>query len=157
MDIGRIALENAAYDDAEEIFQYVAKEYSDTRNYQYARTTTGWKRKNEKLKIPIPIDPLEIRELANQYQIRYIKNLNPYSNSLSKRLRSKALLHAFYLDEIDFAAQLSKSARKPILKCRNAQLISKSKLDLGDIYLLKGEPWEATLLVLTGRKSLQES
>lgn len=141
MDIGRIALENAAYSDAEEIFEYVAKEYSNTRNYQYARRF--WmEAKERKIKNTFPINPSEIRELANQYQALY-QELQPSQTSF-EALRSKALLHAFYLDEIDYAAQLlNQLVKNPRA---GIQLISQSKLDLGDIYLLKGEPWEATLL-----------
>ena len=141
MDIGRIALENNAYDDSEEIFKYVAKQYSDGRNYQYARRL--WmEAKERKIKNTFPIDPIEIRELANQYQVLY-EELKP-SQTAFQALRSKALLHAFYLDEINFAAQLLNT----LIENPRAgiQLISQSKLDLGDIYLLKGEPWEATLL-----------
>lgn len=141
IDIGRIALDNSAYDDAEEIFQYVAKQYSDSRNYQYARRF--WMQARErKIKNTFPIDPLEIRDLAGQYQMLY-EELKP-SQTAYEALRSKALLHAFYLDEIDFAAQLlNQLVNNPRA---GIQLISQSKLDLGDIYLLKGEPWEATLL-----------
>lgn len=141
MDIGRIALENSAYEDAEEIFEYVAKEYADTRNYQYARRF--WmEAKERKIKNTFPIDPTEIRELATQYQALY-DELQP-AQTAYEALRSKALLHAFYLDEIDFAAQLlNKLVTNPRA---GIQLISKSKLDLGDIYLLRGEPWESTLL-----------
>ncbi|MEO9487625.1 MAG: tetratricopeptide repeat protein [Ekhidna sp.] len=141
MDIGRIALDNGAYDDAEEIFEYVAKQYSQTRNYQFARRF--WMQaKEQKIKNSFPIDPLEIRELAKQYQSLY-EELKPAQTAF-EALRSKALLHAFYLDEIDFAAQLLNQ----LVSNQRAgiQLISQSKLDLGDIYLLRGEPWEATLL-----------
>ena len=141
MDIGRIALENEAFDDAEEIFEYVAKQYAQSRNYQYARRL--WmEAKERKIKSSYPIDPEEIRELAGQYELLF-HELKPAQTAF-EALRNKALLHAFYLDEIDYAAdllnQLVKNNRAGI------QLISKSKLDLGDIYLLKGEPWEATLL-----------
>jgi tetratricopeptide (TPR) repeat protein len=141
MSIGRIALENQAYEDAEEIFGYVAVTYPNSRNYQYARRF--WmEAKEEKIKNTYPINQEEIRELTNQYQQLYTE-LYP-SQTAFDALRSKALLHAFYLDEIDLAArllnQLVDNPRAGI------QLISKSKLDLGDIYLLKGEPWEATLL-----------
>ena len=141
MEIGRIALENEAYDDAVEIFQYVAKEYAGTRNYQYARRF--WmEAKEKKIKNTFPIDPIEIRGLANQYQMLY-QELQPAQTAF-EALRSKALLHAFYLDEIDYAAQLLNTlVNNPRA---GIQLISKSKLDLGDIYLLKGEPWESTLL-----------
>lgn len=141
MDIGKIALENGAFDDAVEIFEYVAKQYSDTRNYQYARRF--WmEAKERKIKNTFPINAIEIRELASQYEALY-HELLPSQTSF-EALRSKALLHAFYLDEIDYAAQLLNTL---VTNPRaGIQLISQSKLDLGDIYLLKGEPWEATLL-----------
>ncbi|MEQ9466875.1 MAG: tetratricopeptide repeat protein [Ekhidna sp.] len=141
MDIGQIALENKAYEDAEEIFEYVTKQYGDSRNYQYARKY--WmESKEQKIKNTYPINQADIQELAGQYQLLYTE-LYPSQTSFDA-LRSKALLHAFYLDQIDIAARL-------LIDLVNnpragAQLISQSKLDLGDIYLLKGEPWEATLL-----------
>ena len=141
MDIGRIALENAAYDDAEEIFQYVARQYADSRNYQYARRF--WmEAKERKIKSTYPVNPIEIRELANEYQVLY-DEFYP-SQTAFEALRSKALLHAFYLDEINLAAQLlSQLVDNPRA---GIQLIFQSKLNLGDIYLLRGEPWEASLL-----------
>ncbi len=141
MDIGRIALENNAYEDAEEIFEYVAKQYPNSRNYQYARRL--WmEAKEQKIKNTYPVNQVDIRELANQYQSLH-NELYPSQTSFDA-LRSKALLHAFYLDEIDVAAQfLNQLVNNPRA---GIQLISQSKLDLGDIYLLKGEPWEATLL-----------
>ncbi|WP_421763775.1 tetratricopeptide repeat protein [Ekhidna sp.] len=141
MDIGRIALENDAYEDAEEIFEYVAKEYVNSRNYQFARKL--WmESKEQKIKNTFPINEEEIRELAVQYDMLH-KELYPSQTSFDA-LRSKALLHAFYLDEIDLSAQLlNQLVQNPRA---GMQLISQSKLDLGDIYILKGEPWEATLL-----------
>lgn len=152
MDIGRIALENNAYEDAEEIFEYVAMEYPESRNYQYAKKY--WMlAKEEKIKNTFPIDPIEIRELAKQYQLIY-NELLPQPTAFDA-LRSKALLHAFYLNEIDIAAgllnQLINNPRA------GRQLIAKSKLDLGDIYLLKGEPWESTLLYSQVEKTFKNS
>lgn len=150
MDIGRIALENEAYEDAEEIFEYVAKEYVNSRNYQFARKL--WmESKEQKIKNTFPINEEEIRELAVQYDMLH-KELYPSQTSFDA-LRSKALLHAFYLDEIDLAAQLlNQLVQNPRA---GMQLIAQSKLDLGDIYLLKGEPWEATLLYSQVEKSFK--
>ncbi|MEQ9009006.1 MAG: tetratricopeptide repeat protein, partial [Ekhidna sp.] len=141
MDIGRIALENNAYEDAEEIFEYIASQYPGSRNYQYARRL--WmEAKEQKIKNTYPISQDDIEELAREYEALYTE-LYP-SQTAFDALRSKALLHAFYLDEIDMAAQLlNQLVKNPRA---GMQLISQSKLDLGDIYLLKGEPWEATLL-----------
>ena len=141
MDIGRIALENKAYEDAEEVFEYVAKQYPNSRNYQYARKL--WiESKEQKIKNTYPIVADDIRELIVEYQNLH-EELYPSQTSFQS-LRNMAQLHAFYLNEIDYAANLlNKLVNNPRA---GIQLISQSKLDLGDIYLLKGEPWEATLL-----------
>lgn len=141
MDIGRIALDNRSWDDAIEIFEYVAKQYSASRNYSAARKY--WiQSKEEKIKNTFPIAIEEIRGLSNEYYNLYME-LSPAQTAL-EALRSKALLHAFYLDEIDSASiYLNKLVSQPRA---SRLLVSQAKLDLGDIYLLKGIQWEATLL-----------
>ena len=141
MEIGRIALNNKAWDEATDIFGYVAQEYKDSRNYAYARKF--WIESKEKnIKNTFPIDKEEIRSLSNEYY-KLFRELSPDQTAL-EALRSKALLHAFYLNEIDSAGfyltQLVAQKRASRL------LVSRAKLDLGDIYLLQGVPWEATLL-----------
>ena len=152
MQIGKIALDNRAYGDAEEIFAYVAKQYPYGRNYSNAKKY--WmEAREQKIKNSYPVDPEEIRALTKQYELLY-QELYP-SRTAFEALRSKALLHAFYLDEIEKASQLLNQ----LVSNPNAGqlLISKSKLDLGDIYLLKGEPWESTLLYSQVEKSNKSS
>ncbi len=141
MSIGRIALDNKAWDDAIDIFEYVAKQFRNSRNYSYARKL--WiEAKEEKIKNTFPIDRDEIRSLSSEYFQLY-QELTPAHTAL-EALRSKALLHAFYLDEIDSASfYLTKLVSQPRA---SRSLVSMAKLDLGDIYLLKGIHWEATLL-----------
>ena len=151
MQIGRIALENKAWDDAVDIFKYIANQYADSRNYSFARKL--WiQSKEEKVKQIFPIDVEEIRALSNAYHSLY-RELTPAQTAL-EALRSKALLHAFYLDETDSASlYLNQLVSQPRA---NRLLVSQAKLDLGDIYLLKGIEWEATLLysqVEKGHKS----
>jgi TolA-binding protein len=69
-------------------------------------------------------------------------------------LRSTANLYGNYLDSkdtaltvLDMAIDLGKTDRSFVDKC---------KLDKGDIYLLKGEPWESTLLYSQVEKSEKE-
>ncbi len=148
MDIGSIAIDNKAWQDAIDIFDYVATQYKGSRNYSQARK--NWiHAKEQKIKSTFPIDKEEIRSLADEYQQLYVE-LNPTQTAL-EALRSKALLHAFYLDEIDSAASiLTKLISFPRA---GRSLIAKAKLDLGDIYLLKGVHWEATLLYSQVEKS----
>lgn len=141
MQIGRIALDNKGYDDAIEIFEYIIEEYPSSRNYSYARKY--WIESKEfKIKNTFPVSAEEMRSLSNEYHDLYTE-LQPQQTAF-EALRSKALLHAFYLDEIDSASyyldQIVTNRRVNII------LVSQSKLDLGDINILKGEPWEASLL-----------
>lgn len=141
MNIGRMALDNKAFDDAIDIFDYIIKEYPDSRNYSFARKF--WiEAKEEKIKNTFPIDQDEIRTLSKEYYDLY-QELQPQHTAF-EALRSKALLHAFYLSEIDSASfHLNQLVSNPRV---SRMLISESKLDLGDIYILKEEPWEASLL-----------
>jgi tetratricopeptide (TPR) repeat protein len=68
--------------------------------------------------------------------------------------RSMALLHAFYLNNKDTAVViLEKITNTPSIR---KDLSDQVKLDLGDIYLLKSEPWEATLLYSQVEKRQKE-
>lgn len=68
--------------------------------------------------------------------------------------RSKALLFAFYLHNNDSAIALLNGI---ITQTRiKRELLAQSKLDLGDIYLLHGEPWESTLLYSQVEKLIQD-
>ncbi|NJN97410.1 MAG: hypothetical protein HC875_26665 [Anaerolineales bacterium] len=70
-------------------------------------------------------------------------------------MESKALLMAFYLDEKDEALLLLQEAID--LARYNNKFIAKCKTSMGDIYLLKGEPWEATLLYSQAEKLQKDS
>ena len=80
--------------------------------------------------------------MADEYHSLY-EELKP-SKAALEALRSKARLYAFYLDEIDSAISiLSALISYP---GTDRLLTANAKLDLGDMYLLKDVPWEATLL-----------
>ncbi|WP_258102930.1 tetratricopeptide repeat protein [Marinoscillum sp. MHG1-6] len=152
LSVARIAMENEDWDTAILIFEYVIKNYADSRNYPSARTLSIQAREN-KVKKTYPVDKQAIRILSEEYQQLYDElGSNPYT---LEAIRSKALLHAFYLDEIDSAISklnfVVSNRRSP------PNLISRSKLDLGDIYLLSNEPWESTLLYSQVEKSDKSS
>jgi tetratricopeptide (TPR) repeat protein len=63
-------------------------------------------------------------------------------------------LHAFYLDEHDKAIEILETAIKAAKV--NTKFRDQCKLDLGDIYILKNEPWESTLLYMQVEKSQKE-
>lgn len=152
MRIARIAYDNHAWQDASDIYEYVIKNYSQSYNYPTARRMLIRSREN-KIKSEFPVDKEAIRLLVGEYaQLQQELGINP--TTLEAR-RNQALLHAFYLDEMDTAITIlnfvinNRRSPKP--------LIAESKLDLGDIYLLTEQPWESTLLYSQVEKSHKES
>ncbi len=148
INIGLIALDNNDYNNAIKIFSYVIRQYPDSYNYLLAKMYLI-RSYEKRVRNTYPIDRREIRNLVNDYNI-FIKELGVTRNTL-EALRNKALLHAFYLDEKDSAKFiLQKIIDTPRA---NADIRGRSKMDLGDIYLLTEEPWESTLLYSQVEKS----
>ena len=141
MRIGQIAMDNEAWKDAVQIFTYVVDTYN--RSYNYGRARQLLISSKEGLaKSTFPVDPTAIRSLTIEYQKLY-EELGPNKITL-EGMRSKALLHAFHLDEKAMAVKILEDIIK--IPRVSPLLVSRSKLDLGDIYLLQGDPWEASLL-----------
>ena len=139
MEIGRISMVNKDYKNAVRIFEYVIEEYPGTPNYQIARRLLISSRE-EIVKNTFPVEENNIRTLINDYR-ELIKDVGLNQNTI-EALRSQALLFAFYLNEHDSAIMiLQKIIQVPRI---SKSIVDNSKLDLGDIYLLIGEPWEST-------------
>lgn len=152
LEIGQIAFKNEDYDNAAKYFEYVIQTYKQGLNYELARRFLI-KAREEVVKNTFPIDQQAIRTLVNDYRL-LIHDLGMTRVSLEAR-RSKALLHAFYLDEKDSAIQLLETIiGYPRL---DLELESNAKLNLGDIYLLMDQPWESTLLYAQVEKSAKET
>lgn len=152
LEIGQIAFKNEDYDNAAKIFEHIIQTYKKGLNYELARRFLI-KAREEVVKNTFPIDHQAIHALINDYHL-LIQDLGMSRVSL-EAMRSKALLHAFYLDEKDTAIALLKTViRSPQL---DIELESNVKLDLGDIYLLLDQPWESTLLYAQVEKSAKET
>ncbi len=152
MDIGRIAIENKDFKNSLRIYTYIIDEYPQTPNYQIARRMAIYCRE-ELVKTTYPVRTSEINLLISDYQNLIAElGLNQYT---AEAMRSEAHLYAFYIGNHDKAIQLLQTLiRSPAI---SKQIIDQAKLDLGDIYLLTGEPWEATLLYSQVEKSSKET
>ncbi len=141
MKIGRIAIDNKAWQDAVTIHEYVVKTFGKSYNYGKARRMLIVS-KEGLAKSTFPVDEVAIRALTIEYQKLY-DELGASKITL-EGMRSKALLHAFHLNEMQIAVKILQD----IIAIPRVSpiLVSRSKLDLGDIYLLQGDPWEASLL-----------
>ncbi|UYZ58412.1 tetratricopeptide repeat protein [Hymenobacter latericus] len=151
MDVATIAQRNKDYDTAIEGYEYLAKEYRGGRFYQPARQKLIQARE-EQVRNTFPVDQAKLRALAADYQ-QLLSELGRTAQSADV-LRNLALLYAFQLDEKDKGMQLLQEVIE--LPRADAQLVDEAKIALGDIYLLRGEPWEATLLYSQVEKSRKD-
>jgi outer membrane protein assembly factor BamD (BamD/ComL family) len=152
MEVARVALDNEDYDNALKVYRYVIKEFPNSQTYLLARL--GLIRTREaRVKKTFPISKDSVHILIDDYK-DFIKQYPDNINSL-EAARSEALLFANFLDQKDSAiAIINKLLSNPRA---SLHLKSKAKLDLGDIYLLKGEPWESTLLYSQVEKVQREN
>ncbi|KAA9339968.1 tetratricopeptide repeat protein [Adhaeribacter soli] len=151
-EIGSISLKNGDYETAIEAFEYVGREYPSGPYYVVSRQRL-LNAKEEQVKNTFPIDHTKIRSLIADYQ----KLLQEFGKNdrTADAMRNMAMLHAFYLDEKEQAINLLEEVVNT--PRTNPDLVAQSKINLGDIYLLKGEPWEATLLYSQVEKSHKET
>jgi tetratricopeptide (TPR) repeat protein len=152
MEVARVALDNEDYENALKIYRYVAKEYNNTPNHLLARL--GLIRTREaRIKKTYPVKTDSVKTLIADYD-NFIRNYSENVNAL-EAARNEALLLANYLDEKDSAISILTTLIKN--PTTSLYLKSKAKLDLGDIYLLKGESWESTLLYSQVEKTQKEN
>jgi tetratricopeptide (TPR) repeat protein len=151
MEVGAIAMDNQDYDNAIKYFQYVVDEYKMGFNYSIARRSLI-NAKEEKIKNTFPLDSIAISSLIKDYKI-LISELGKNAVTL-EAMRNMALLYAFYKNDRDTAVVILNDA---LAQAKHDQKFKdRVKIDLGDIFLLKGEPWESTLLYSQVEKSQKE-
>ena len=139
--LGGLSVNNGNYKTGAEAYQYVIDRSSDMGLVVQSKVEL-LRADYEQL---IRTYPLSLQALKNLEQ-RYIRTLeeanrNPLSFPL---MRNLAHLQAFYLDNTEGAIQLLDELIA--LTNSNKLLQAECKLELADIMLFTGEPWEATLL-----------
>ena len=152
LEIAQISLNNKDYENADKSFSYVVREFGNTPNYLPARLGLIQARE-AKVRKSYPVNKDSVRYLISEYN-SFIFSYPDNSNSDEAQL-NEALLYTYYLDEKDSAIQI---LRKLIVNNRVSQLLkAKAKLELGDVYLLKEEPWESSLLYSQVEKTQKET
>ncbi len=153
LDIARTAFKNKDYNSVVKCCEYLVTTYKGLAIYPTAKRMLV-EAKEEQIKNTFPINKQKIRQLIDDYNsILAELGLN---GSTAESARNMALLQAFYLNNKDTATVVLQK----IIESRQAgvrqDFIDQAKLDLGDIYLLKSEPWEATLLYSQVEKTQKE-
>lgn len=152
LEVARVALDNEDFDNALKIYRYVIREFPNSPNHMMARL--GLIRTREaRVRKTFPVNADSVKVLIADYQ-KFIEKYPDNVNSLDAT-RNEALLYANYLDQKDEAIKIL----NVLIANPRASLFlkSKAKLDLGDIYLIKGEPWESTLLYSQVEKTQKEN
>ena len=156
MEVAAIALENREYDTALKMYDYVTEKYPRSVNYPLARRNKISARE-QLVKNQFPVNTESIETLISDYQEfineSYRSPVGPSATTL-EAMRSQANLYAFYLDQKDKAIGILKEVSEHAKA--DPELQARAKLDMGDIYLLLGEPWESTLLYAQVEKSNKE-
>jgi thioredoxin-like negative regulator of GroEL len=152
MEVARVALDNDDFTSAAKMYRYIIREYKDTENYLLARL--GLIRTHEaRIRKTYPVNLDSVKTLVGNYE-EFVRSY-PDNNNALEASRSEASLYANYLDQKDVAITILK---KLISNPRaSLYLKSKAKLDLGDIYLTRNEPWESTLLYSQVEKTQKEN
>lgn len=152
MELGAISAKNKDYQGAVEAYEYIINEYPEGPYYLIARHRLINARE-EQVENTFPVDLDKIRALIADYEVLLTEVGR--NDQTVEALQHMADLYAFYLDEKDKAiALLQEAINTPRAK---PDLVADAKLTLGDIYLLKGEPWESTLLYSQVEKSHKET
>lgn len=150
-NLGMLALQNLDYGNAGTIFDYIVKEYPKGQLYPVARRMAIFARE-EQVKNTYPVKKSEVEKLLGQYQ-QLVDELGTNVRTV-EALRNMAILNAFYMDDFKKAITILETAIEAGKQEKN--FVDKCKLDLGDIYLLQGEPWEATLVYSQVEKSQKD-
>ena len=152
MELGTISLKNEDYQGAIEAFEYIVQEYPEGPYYLVARQRLINARE-EQVQHTFPVSQEKIQALLADYET--LLNEVGRKPETMEVLQHMANLYAFYLDDKEKAVALLQEAIN--MPRANTNLVAESKLTLGDIYLLKGEPWESTLLYSQVEKSHKET
>ncbi|WP_207433747.1 tetratricopeptide repeat protein [Sabulibacter ruber] len=151
LSLADISLRNKDYATAIEGYTYVMQQYRTGELYPIARQRIIQARE-EQVKNTFPIDKEKIRLLAQEYE-NLIQELGR-NDRTAEVIKELGELQAFYLDAQEPAI---KNLQEAIDMPRaNPNIVAEAKLVLADVYLLRGEPWESTLLYSQVEKSHKE-
>ena len=152
IELSRLSLQNEDYANTLRMYEYLLKEYPKTELYPYVRRMTIFVREQQTRR-SYPVDKEEVKKLIKDYE-SLLSEVGININSL-EALRNMALLYAFYLDDRQKSIALLNRAIESAGK--EIAFADKCKLDLGDIYILENDPWEASLTYSQVEKSQKDN
>jgi tetratricopeptide (TPR) repeat protein len=152
MELAAIAQQNKDYETAIDGFSYVAKEYRNGPYYNAARQRLLQAREAQ-VRETYPVDVAKVRALVAEYE-QLLAELGRTADT-APVLRNLANLYAFQLN--DRAKAMTLLQQVIDMPRASDDVVDEAKITQGDLYILKGEPWEATLLYSQVEKSHKDS
>lgn len=139
LEVANIALNNQDFENADRAYSFLVRDYPQVR----LQARLGQVKAREgRIKSRFPVKDDSIRYLIGEYA-NFIRQFGNTEQAHEAEL-NVALLHAYYLNEKDSAEARLKEL---IANTRvSPQQVARAKLELGDVYILKEEPWESILL-----------
>ena len=152
MELAAIAQFNKDYESAIEGFAYVAREYRAGPYGTMARQRLLQAREAQ-VRDTYPVDVTKVRALVGDYEL-LLTELGR-TPATAPVLRNLANLYAFQLNDRAKAMGLLQAVID--MPRASDEVVDEAKVTQGDLYLLKAEPWEATLLYSQVEKSHKDS
>lgn len=139
LEVAGIALNNRDFDNAHRAYTFLAATYPQVA----LQARLGQVKSAEgKIKSRFPVKQDSLLYLVGQYN-QFIDSFRLTEQAYEAEV-AVAQLYAYHLDQKDTAiCRLQRVVENPRA---SPALVAKAKLELGDIYILKNEPWEAVLL-----------
>lgn len=141
MSLGQLCVSNEDYETAAKCFQYVIEKGKDNYNYVNARMEL-LNAQYKKVTLKFNYTPSDLIELEKNY-ILTIDELGK-SSGTALLLKNLARLQGFFMAKTKEASDLLNETIK--LPGINQKIQAECKLELGDILLMTGEIWDASLL-----------
>ncbi len=141
MDLGYLAISNEKYDAAIRLFNEVVI-LGNTKAYYLSAKLGILEASNKKLLSNSNLSLLDLQNLEKTY-ISFLAE-NGKTNYTAQSMRDLGKLYAYYLNEIDKAINVYNSILE--LPGIDNYLKAECKLELGDLYVIKGQQWDAMLL-----------
>lgn len=142
IDLGYLASANEKFDAAASIFTYVATAYGNTKPYYLNARTGMLDAKNKKIFFTGNYSAEDIKTLETDY-LNYIQEFGKTYFTASA-MRELARLRVYHLKIFETGIALFNEIIE--LPRLDNKFKAECKLELGDIYVLKGEEWEGMLL-----------
>lgn len=141
MQLAAAAIENQQFGAAADMYRYIIDKKQDNAFYLEARFRL-LKCSQSELELQVNAPKTSWQNLATEYK-NYLRDFPLFPN-LPEVKQALAAIWAFQLAELDSAMLLLEATLD--LGRGDQRMLAAVKLDLGDIYLIAGELWDASLM-----------